>query len=333
MRTATWRGGARFTLDEVPDPRPGPGQAVIAVHAAGICGTDVHATQGLFPWTPPLVMGHEYTGVVQDVGRGVSRRLIGRAVACEPSYGCGTCPECKEQRVSQCPRCTRVGGFAERVALPVANLHPLPSGLDLVTAALTEPASCCLAGLEQLTMPKGATVLVIGGGIMGLLTMVLAKRRGARRLILSDPIEERRMMARRVGASVLVDPTRESLRERVLALTKGRGADVVCEAVGKPELVAEALALVRPMGVLQLVGVNPQGSHLPLDLFDLHYREITIHGAFGRGRAFRRALALMPRLGVTSLVTARFPLEKIEDAFAHATAGRGVKTVITPGAA
>lgn len=333
MRTATWRGGARFTLDEVPDPRPGPGQAVIAVHAAGICGTDVHATQGLFPWTPPLVMGHEYTGVVQDVGRGVSRRLIGRAVACEPSYGCGTCPECKEQRVSQCPRCTRVGGFAERVALPVANLHPLPSGLDPVTAALTEPASCCLAGLEQLTMPKGATVLVIGGGIMGLLTMVLAKRRGARRLILSDPIEERRMMARRVGASVLVDPTRESLRERVLALTKGRGADVVCEAVGKPELVAEALALVRPMGVLQLVGVNPQGSHLPLDLFDLHYREITIHGAFGRGRAFRRALALMPRLGVTSLVTARFPLEKIEDAFAHATAGRGVKTVITPGAA
>jgi L-iditol 2-dehydrogenase len=333
VRTATWRGGARFTLDEVPDPRPGPGQAVVAVHAAGICGTDVHATQGLFPWTPPLVMGHEYTGVVQDVGRGVSRRLIGRAVACEPSYGCGTCPECKEQRVSQCPRCTRVGGFAERVALPVANLHPLPSGLDLVTAALTEPASCCLAGLEQLTMPKGATVLVIGGGIMGLLTMVLAKRRGARRLILSDPIEERRTMARRVGASVLVDPTRESLRERVLALTKGRGADVVCEAVGKPELVAEALALVRPMGVLQLVGVNPQGSHLPLDLFDLHYREITIHGAFGRGRAFRRALALMPRLGVTSLVTARFPLEKIEDAFAHATAGRGVKTVITPGAA
>jgi threonine dehydrogenase-like Zn-dependent dehydrogenase len=140
-------------------------------------------------------------------------------------------------------------------------------------------------------------------------------------------------MARRVGASVVVDPTRESLRERVLALTKGRGADVVCEAVGKPELVAEALTLVRPTGVLQLVGVNPKGSSLPLDLFDVHYREITIHGAFGRGRSFRRALALMPTLRVKPLVTARFPLAKIEDAFAHATAGRGVKTIITPGAA
>ena len=333
MKAATWRGGARFTLDDVADPTPGPGQALVAVQAAGICGTDVHATQGLFPWTPPLVMGHEYTGVVQDVGRGVSKRLIGRAVACEPSYGCGACPECKEERVSQCPTCTRVGGFAERVALPVANLHPLPRGLDPVTAAMTEPAACCLAGLEQFRMPKGATVLVIGGGIMGLLTMVLAKRRGARRLVLSDPIEERRTMARRVGATVVVDPTREDLRERVLALTGGRGADVVCEAVGKPELVAEALGLVRPTGVLQLVGVNPKGSQLPLDLFDIHYREIAIHGAFGRGRAFRRALALMPKLGVKGLVTARFPLAKIEDAFAHATAGRGVKTIVTPGAA
>ena len=332
MKAATWRGGARFTLDDVPDPKPGPGQALVAVHAAGICGTDVHATQGLFPWTPPLVMGHEYTGVVQDVGRGVSRRLIGRAVACEPSYGCGRCAECKEQRVSQCPKCTRVGGFTERVALPVSCLHALPRGLDPLTAAMTEPASCCLAGLEQFKMPRGATVLVIGGGIMGLLTMVLAKRRGAKRLILSDPLEERRAMAKRVGASVVVDPTRENLRERVQALTGGRGADVVCEAVGKPELVAEALTLVRPTGVLQLVGVNPKGSHLPLDLFDVHYREITIHGAFGRGRAFRRALALMPKLGVKPLITARFPLAKIEDAFAHATAGRGVKTIITPGA-
>jgi (R,R)-butanediol dehydrogenase/meso-butanediol dehydrogenase/diacetyl reductase len=131
----------------------------------------------------------------------------------------------------------------------------------------------------------------------------------------------------------VIDPTRESLHDRVMTLTRQRGADVVCEAVGKPELVAEALTLVRPTGVLQLVGVNPKGSSLPLDLFDVHYREITIHGAFGRGRSFRRALALMPTLRVKPLVTARFSLAKIEDAFAHATAGRGVKTIITPGAA
>ena len=333
MRIATWRGGIRFTLDDAPDPVPGPGQVVVDVTAAGICGTDVHATQGLFPWTPPMVMGHEYAGVVREVGRGVSRRLLGRPVACEPSYGCGTCLHCKQGRISQCAKATRVGGFAERAALPAHCVHPLPKGLDQVTAVLAEPASCCLSGLEMFTMPRDATVVVMGGGIMGLLTMVLARRRGAARLILSDPLEERRALARKLGARVVVDPTRESLPERVMALTGGRGAEVVCEAVGKPELVAEAFGMVRPTGVLQLVGVNPKGSRMPIDLFDAHFREVRIHGAYGRGTAFRRALALLPKLGVKRLVGAKFPLARIEEAFAHATAGRGPKTVITPGAA
>jgi threonine dehydrogenase-like Zn-dependent dehydrogenase len=331
VKVATWRGADRFTLDDAPEPQATPGRVVVEVHTAGICGTDVHATQGLFPWTPPLVLGHEYTGVVREVGRGVNRRLLGRLVACEPSYGCGECAACEAGRVSQCPGATRVGGFAQRVALPAACVHPLPAGLDPVTAALTEPASCCLAGLEMFRMPPGATVLVIGGGIMGLLTMVLARRRGARRLILSDPIEERRRTARRLGAQVVVDPTQESLRERIMTLTRGRGADVVCEAVGKPDLVAEALTLVRAGGVMQLVGVNPKGSRLPLDLWDIHFREVRIHGAFGRGTAFRRALPLMAKLGVKKLVTERFPLERIEAAFARAAAGHGVKTAITPG--
>ena len=332
MKVATWRGGSRFSIDDAPEPAPARGQVLVSVHTAGICGTDVHATQGLFPWSPPLVLGHEYTGVVEDVGRGVSRRLIGRAVACEPSYGCGSCQACKAGRVSQCPRITRVGGFSERVALPLGAVHPLPAGLDPRTAALTEPASCCLSGLEMFPMPPRATVLVIGGGIMGLLTMRIALARGAKRAILSDPLEERRQTARRLGAAVTIDPTRELLRERVMELTGGGGVDVACEAVGKPELLAEALALVRPGGVAQLVGVSPKGSRLPLDLWDTHFREIRIHGAFGRGTAFPRALKLLPKLSLKRLITASFPLARAEEAFAHAAAGRGVKTVIAPSA-
>jgi L-iditol 2-dehydrogenase len=333
MRVATWRGEGRFTIDDAPEPVAGPGQAVVDVLAAGICGTDVHATQGLFPWKPPLVLGHEYTGVVREVGRGVNRRLIGRAMVCEPSHGCGECSECAAGRVSQCPRCVRVGGFAERVALPVSCLHPVPRGLDPVTAALTEPAACCLAGLEMFRMPADATVLVIGGGIMGLLTMLLARRRGARRLLLSDPLEARRRMARRFGARVVIDPTREDLSERVRTVTRGLGADVVCEAVGKPELVAEAIRLTRAGGVVQLVGVNPKGRQLPIDLYDIHFRELKIHGAYGRGTALPRVLRLLPALGVGRLVTGRFPLDRIEEAFVHAAAGRGIKTVLTPGGA
>ncbi len=332
MKVATWQGESRFTIDNVPDPEAGRGQVLVAVNTAGVCGTDVHATQGLFPWKPPLVMGHEYTGVILDVGPGVSRRLIGRAVACEPNYGCGECIECRERRVSHCSRITRAGGFGERVALPRSAVHELPEGLSPVTAALTEPAACCLAGLEMFRMPRGATVLVIGGGIMGLLTMALARKRGAARAILSDPIAERREIARGLGADHVIDPAKENLREAVKELTAGRGPDVACEAVGKPALVAEAMAIVKPMGIVQLVGVSPKGAQLPVDLYDIHYRELRIQGAYGRGTSFRRALAVLPSLGVDALITGRFPLERIADAFTHAAAGHGVKTVITPAA-
>jgi 2-desacetyl-2-hydroxyethyl bacteriochlorophyllide A dehydrogenase len=331
MKVATWHGDSRFTIDDVADPTPGRGEVLVEVHTAGICGTDVHATQGLFPYRPPLVLGHEYTGVVREVGRRVGPELVGRAVVCEPNYGCGKCTECRARRVSHCEKLTRVGGFAERVVLPVHAVQVLPAELDPTTAALTEPAACCLAGLEMFRMPRAATVLIIGGGIMGLLTMVLALKRGASRAILSDPMAERREIARRLGAAAVIDPSRESLRETVAELTDGRGPDVACEAVGKPELVAEALAIAKPKGIVQLVGVSPVGASLALDLYQVHYRELTIHGAYGRGTSFRRALKLLPSLGVHELITARFPLAEIADAFAHAAATRGVKTVVTPG--
>src|SRR2546427_7569600 len=206
MKVATWRGEARFTIDEVPEPAPGPGQVVVDIHAAGICGTDIHASQVLFPWRPLVLLGHEYTGVVRDVGRGVSRRLIGHVVACEPSYSCGECAECHAGRVSQCPRCVRVGGFAERVVLPARCVHPLPRDLDPVTAALTEPAACCLAGLEMFRMPPGATVLVIGGGPLGLLPLVLAPPRGAPRPLLSGPPPESRPLAPPLRGPLLLAP-------------------------------------------------------------------------------------------------------------------------------
>jgi threonine dehydrogenase-like Zn-dependent dehydrogenase len=332
MRAATWHGESRFTLDDLPEPAPGPGQVLVAIHTAGICGSDVHATQGLFPLTWPRVMGHEYSGTILAAGRGVSRRLVGQAVACEPNYGCGACDDCRASRISQCQRAVRVGGFAERVVLPQHCVHPLPEGLDLATAALAEPASCCLEGLLMARMRRGATVVVVGGGIMGLLTLALAKARGAGTAILSDPVASRREAAGRLGADVTVDPTTEDLARVVDRATGGRGVDLACEAVGKPELLAACARLVRPRGVVQLVGVCPKGSTLPVDLFDFHFRELTLTGAYGRGTAFRRVLPLLTRIGAAGLVTDRYPLERITEAFAHAAAGRGLKTAIVPSA-
>ena len=180
-------------------------------------------------------------------------------------------------------------------------------------------------------MPRDATVLVIGGGIMGLLTMVLAKKRGAARAILSPiPSPSAGRSRRRLGADHVIDPVRENLRETVKELTGGRGPDVACEAVGKPDAGGRGHRHGQARGIVQLVGVSPKGGQLPIDLYDIHYRELRIQGAYGRGTSFRRALAVLPSLGVDALITARFPLERIADGFAHAAAGQGVKTVITP---
>ena len=128
MRAATWHGESRFTLDELPEPRPGPGQVLIAVHTAGICGSDIHATQGLFPLTPPRVMGHEYSGTVLAVGRGVSRSLVGRAVACEPNYGCGKCDACRRAASASANRPSAWAASRSGSCCPKQNVHPLPEG-------------------------------------------------------------------------------------------------------------------------------------------------------------------------------------------------------------
>ena len=334
MRAATWHGENRFTVDDLPEPSPGPGQVLVAVHTAGICGSDVHAMQGLFPLTPPRVMGHEYSGTVLAVGKGVSRSLVGRAVACEPNYGCGEVrglPAEPHQPVPARP----CGWAASRSAScsPGRTCIPSPKGLDPSTAALAEPAACCLEGLEMARMRRGAIVVVIGGGIMGLLTLALAKAHGRRD---GDPVGSGRQPSR----------GRRAARRRSDGRShdRGPGPATVDKRDGRPGRRhrlrggREARARGRggapratPRGVVQLVGVCPKGSTLPVDLFDFHFSELTLTGAYGRGTAFRRVLPLLNRIGAASLVTDRYPLERITEAFAHAAAGRGLKTAITPG--
>ena len=203
MRVATWRGNDRFTLDEAPEPVAGPGQVVVSVRAAGICGTDIHATQGLFPWTPPLVLGHEYTGVVQRGGTrrptvaGRARRRLRALVRLRHLRRLRGGPDQPVRQVRA------VGGFSERVALPARRSIPCRrSSIRSPPRSPSRPRAACPA--SRCTRCRATPrVLVIGGGIMGLLTMVLAKRRGARRLVLSDPIEERRQIANRLGAAIV----------------------------------------------------------------------------------------------------------------------------------
>ena len=332
MRVATWRGGSEFTVDTVDDPSPGPGQVVLKVHSSGICGTDIHKTQGLFPGTPPEVLGHEFTGPVVEIGEGVESSILGKVVVCSLNAACGECEGCKTWSAMHCEREPRMaGGFAEYVLVDQRQAHIVPDGLDPETASMTEPAACVVSCLNMIgDLEQGCDALVVGGGLLGLLTVGILKLRGAGRVILSEPNPKRLAMGKQFGADVLNDPTKDDLGELVNDLTGGYGVKIGAEAVGVPQLVANVSKMIRPRGNLVLVGVSPVGSPLPVDLYDLHYREITVGGAFGAGDAFAEALEALPRLNLKGIVSGRFPLEEITQAFAASAGGEGVKYMIAP---
>ena len=298
-----------------------------------MCGTDVHITQGLFPATPPQVLGHEGSGIVVAVGEGVCASRIGERVVMDTTSHCGVCESCLNWSLSRCENQEKSTGFyAEQALLPATSAHILPESMSYEVAALTEPAACCLQGARQVSVPPDGTAVVVGGGIMGLLTMAFLKDRGVERMIVSEPLEERREAALSLGADIVHDPGDSPLRELVDEATRGRGVHVAVEAVGKPELVAECAALVRPKGQVLMIGVCPVGTSLPIDLYDFHYKELKLMGAFGRGNVFAEAPAALARLPVERLISGDYVLERVPEAIADAAVGKGVKLIVKPNA-
>lgn len=331
MRVSTWHGGINFTVDEVPDPSPGPDDLIVEVDTVGICGTDVHITQGLFPATPPTVLGHEFSGTIVAVGTNVDSGRVGERVACDISTHCFECEECLDGRWNRCVNARpSSGAYAQFATVPASSAAQLPDELAMEHGALTEPASCCLSGIEMSSVKDGDVAVVIGGGAMGLFTMAFAKLAGATTAILSDPIPERRAMASQLGADIVHDPMESNLAEVVAEATNGRGAHLAAEAVGRPELVRTALDLTRPRGTLLLIGVSPRGTRLPIDLYSFQWRETVIRGAFGRGTAYARTPEALAKLNLDGFITHRYSLDRVADAIEATGRGVGVKTAIRP---
>ncbi len=332
MRVTTWLGGDRFEMGQVPDPTPGPDQVVARVDTVGVCGTDVHITQGLFPYTPPTILGHEGSGEIVAVGEGVPASRIGERVAMDITSHCGVCENCRTWNLSRCMNSVSSSGyFAEFAVLPSQSAHRIPDGMTLETAALTEPASCCLSGVGRLAIPDNAVAVVIGGGVMGLFTLAFLKSHGVETAVMSEPVQSRREVAKDLGADVLHDPADGDISELVKDLTGGRGAHIAAEAVGKPALVAKCAEIVRELGDVMMIGVCPQGSALPVDLFNFHYKEIRLQGAFGRGNVFADTPEAISKLNLGSVISGRYSLEEVPQAIKDSGDGKGIKFVVKPG--
>lgn len=306
MRALILHGPGDLRLEQVPDPVPGPGEIVVRVDAALTCATDAKMMRaGSHPALGPLPapFGHEVAGTVEAVGEGVTRPAAGDAVIVANSAPCHRCPACTGGRPNLCEAIVYLtGAFAERLRVPAPivarNTVPLPPGLAPALGAMAEPLACALHTAGRCAAAAGDVVVVLGGGVQGqLLTGALA-RRGCR-VHLADPHPERRARAARFGAVATHDAPRDDAGAASLraALPGGEGADVVIEAVGRPEAWRAAAALAGPGAEVVLHGGCPPGSEVTLPTAPLHYAELTLRGSYHHTPDSVRAAAALLAAG------------------------------------
>lgn len=287
---------------EVPLTAPGLGEVQVRVEAAGICGTDRHLYMGEFPSRPPVTLGHEFCGIVTAVGEGVDLPL-GARVTCDPNDWCGTCPACRRGRVNLCENNVatgihRDGGFAEYATFPARRAYLLPAEMDPWHGAFCEPLACTLHGVDIGAPQPGERVIVIGGGVIGMLALQLARLAGAETLMLT------RQPSKRAVAEGLGAVASAATPDEALALWPG-GADLVLECAGVPATVAAAPRLTRSGGRVVVLGVLAAGATVPIEPFDLLFREVDLRFAFINPFTQGRAAALIAagRIDVAPLIS------------------------------
>jgi len=340
MKAAVYHGPGKVAIEEVDVPQIGEGEILVRVRAALICGTDLKTfLRGHRLVKPPSPFGHEFAGEVAATGRGVTRFSEGMPVVAVNSAPCNVCFFCKRGQHNLCEDIFfNWGGFAEYVRVPARvvgqNVHPIPEGLSYKEAALLEPLACVVRGNEAAGIELGDSVAIAGGtGPIGLMHLQLAFHQGAKEVIAIGLRDERWAVAQELGVSHLIDAGSEDPVERVLELTEGRGADVVIEAAGVPEVWEMAIALARKGGRVVLFGGCPVGTSIPLDTSRLHYDELNIKGVFHHTPgSVERALHLLASGVVKAkpLITTVLPLERLEEGLLMMKEGKAVKVAITP---
>jgi len=348
MLAAVYHGPRDLRVEEVPTPVVGlTGELLLRVEAASICGTDLRVYHGQHRMYPPgtvRIPGHEVVGIIAEVGAGVEGYGAGQRVFVAPNMGCGHCRQCVSGANNLCPDYQAVGltvdgGFAQYMRVPSqavlqGNVMPVRADTDPAVAALIEPLACVLRGQSALRIRPGDAVLVLGAGPIGVLHIKLARLTGARRVLVSEPNPLRLELARAAGADRAINPITEDLAAAVFAETGGQGADaiIVATAVHAAQEAAPRLAAIG--GRINFFGGLPKDR--PTITFDanlVHYRELIITGTTACSTEdCRRAAEIVNsgRIDLSDLISGRFPLANVVEAFAAAEDGHSLKVVLEP---
>lgn len=322
-----------FQLEQCPAPELGPEDVLIAIRACGVCPSDVRfytgARQGA---TYPRTLGHEWVGEVIAVGSEVTRFRVGDRVAAFVQRVCGMCRNCQRGLFNMClNRLPSIQGGFQTIGLAVPDaLEPIPPDTPYEAAVFAEPLACCINGVSRTPIQLGDTVVIMGVGPIGQMLSQLARQRGAR-VIAVDLLPERLELAQELGATVVLNAADPDLVKRVHALTDGHGAEAVIVAVGAPQAEEQALELVTPGGCVNYFAGTYPATTIPIDPNVIHYRQLWVTGSYHfTPQGFRTALDLISRgvIQVLPLISHRFPLEEISQAFDTVVNRGGMKVIV-----
>lgn len=321
MKSAVFYGKHDLRVEEREIPEAGPQEVLIQVKACGICGTDVHiyeGDKGAAEVTPPTILGHEFAGVIAKVGDQVKSLRVGDRVCIDPNCVCGGCDFCRNGQVHFCEHMigygtTVDGGFAEYCVVRESQVYLLGENTSFAQGAMTEPVACCLHGIDMCDIQPGHQVVVIGGGMIGLLMLQLARLAGASKVALLEPVEKKREMGRRLGADLCIDPLHEDVESRLRreGMTWIR---CVIECAGLPATMEQAIRLAGKKGTVMMFGLTRPDAEIHVKPFEIFQKELTLKASYINPCTQQRALALIDsgRLDVESMVCGTIGLADLE---------------------
>ncbi|WP_270169984.1 NAD(P)-dependent alcohol dehydrogenase [Paenibacillus sp. SYP-B4298] len=343
MQAAVLNRPLDIEVKQVPIPVPKADEVLLKVHCIGICGSDVHYYEhgriGRYVVEAPIILGHELSGVIVEVGSDVSHVAVGDRVAVEPGVTCGRCDYCKSGRYNLCPDVVFMatppvdGAWAEYVTIRSDFVFKLPEAMSFEEGALIEPFSVGIHAMNRGRVTPADRVLVTGLGPIGLLAVQAAKMYGVSEIYATDVVPFRRELALKMGVTAVFDPSSEDVKQKLAEATAGHGADVLVETSGNGRAISDAITTVRRGGRVVLVGM-PAKDDLPVNINHLIDSELDVFGLFRYANTYPAAVQALSggKLDVEQVITHRFALEDIKEAveMARTQKDTSIKIMIYP---
>lgn len=331
MKAVILHGPGQVSAGEFPTPVPKAGEVRVKVAFCGICGSDFHKVAGkknTHPIRYPVPLGHEISGVVESVGEGVVGFRAGDRVTVDPNWSCGKCYYCKRGQTSFCENARGVvKGMAEYVVSPEENVYPLPDALSLRDAALCEPLSCCLRGMDQLHICQGDRVALIGLGAIGSMMLQLVRLAGAGEVVVIEANEARRTLAMELGATEFL-PANDS--ETIARYAETHPVQRVIECVGVGPAQETALAVAGKGAIVVMFGVSDSAAKLPVSFYEAFQKELTIKTSYVNPHTTDRAIQLLASgvLDIGRIVAHELTMDEAAEEMLHPHLTRGGKVLV-----